>query len=153
MLTVLFVSDRQRLAQYTPYFVGALVAAFMAVASPLPGMSVNPARTFGSAFHAGAWHALWIYSVAPLLGMLAAGEVFLRVRHGAPPFCAQNCTANSALVIKRYLPTGGDFVMRDLRRHRLGSRWRTSSLPSPRRYERRTRLNESIHLIGFTTSR
>jgi hypothetical protein len=54
-----------------------------------------------------------------------------------------------ALLIKRYVPTGGDLVMHRLRRHHPGRRWVTSSLQSLCRYERRTRLNESIHLIGF----
>jgi hypothetical protein len=54
-----------------------------------------------------------------------------------------------ALVIKRYVPTGGDLVMRRLRRHHPGRRWVTSSLHSLCTYERRTRLNESIHLVGF----
>lgn len=54
-----------------------------------------------------------------------------------------------ALVIKRYVPTGGDLVMRRLRRHRPGSRWVTLSLQSLCQHERRTRLNELIHLIGF----
>lgn len=54
-----------------------------------------------------------------------------------------------ARVIKRYVPTGGDLVMQRLRRNHPERRWVTSSLPSLLRYERRTRLNESIHLIGF----
>ena len=39
--------------------------------------------------------------------------------------------------------------MRRLRRNHPGWRWVTSSLHSLHRYERRTRLNESIHIIGF----
>jgi Glycosyl-4,4'-diaponeurosporenoate acyltransferase len=54
-----------------------------------------------------------------------------------------------ALLTKRYVPTGGDLVMQRLRRHHPSRRWVTSSLQSLCRYERRTRLNESIHLIGF----
>jgi glycosyl-4,4'-diaponeurosporenoate acyltransferase len=54
-----------------------------------------------------------------------------------------------ALIIKRYVPTGGDLVMQRLRRYHPGRRWVTSSLQSLCRYEGRTRLNESIHLIGF----
>src|SRR5258708_6918255 len=49
---------------------------------------------------------------------------------------------------KGYVPTGGDLVMRRLRRH-PERRWVTSSLQSLWQYERRTRLNELIHLIGF----
>ncbi len=54
-----------------------------------------------------------------------------------------------APVIKRYVPTGGDLVMRRLRRGHPERRWVTSSLQSLWQYERRTRLNELIHLIGF----
>jgi hypothetical protein len=54
-----------------------------------------------------------------------------------------------ALLLKCYVPTGGDLVMRRLRRHYPGRRWVTPSIQSLRRYERRTRLNESLHLIGF----
>jgi len=44
---------------------------------------------FGSALHANYWYALWIYFIAPTLGMLAAGEVFLRVGGGGAPYCAK----------------------------------------------------------------
>lgn len=54
-----------------------------------------------------------------------------------------------ALLIKRYVPTGGDLVMQRLRRHHPERRWVTSNLQSLRNYEKRTRLNESVHLIGF----
>ena len=82
------------LAPYTAYFVGILIAAYYTFEAPLSGMSTNPARTFGSAVHANYWHALWIYFIAPSLGMLAAGEVFLRVRRGTAPYCAKLHHAN-----------------------------------------------------------
>lgn len=89
MSTVLFASNRENIARYTPYFAGALVAIYWTFESPLSGMSTNPARTFGSAFYAGYWHALWIYFTAPPLGMLAAGEIFLLARGGVGPRCAK----------------------------------------------------------------
>src|SRR6266436_6184082 len=95
MTTVLFVSNRETIARYTPYFAGALVAIYITFEAPLSGMSMNPARTFGSAFHAVYWHALWIYFTAPPLGMLAAAEVFLRARGGVPPICAKLHHANN----------------------------------------------------------
>jgi aquaporin Z len=95
MTTVLFVSNRETLARYTPYFAGALVAIYITFEAPLSGMSMNPARTFGSAFHAVYWHALWIYFTAPPLGMLAAAEVFLRAHGGVPPICAKLHHANN----------------------------------------------------------
>jgi aquaporin Z len=101
MTTILFVSNRAALARYTPYFVGALVATYIVCEAPLSGMSMNPARTFASAFHAMYWRALWIYFTAPLLGMLAAAEVFLRIRGGVAPKCAKLYHANNKRCIFR----------------------------------------------------
>ncbi len=89
MIAVLFLTNRPRLAPYTAYFVGILIAFYITFETPLSGMSTNPARTFGSAFHADYWSALWIYFLAPSLGMLFAAEAFLGTRGGAPPFCAK----------------------------------------------------------------
>jgi aquaporin Z len=95
MAIILFISNHKTLAPYTPYFVGALYATYITFETPLSGMSMNPARTFGSAFHAGYWHALWIYFIAPTLGMLAAAEVFLQTRVGVGPWCAKLHHANN----------------------------------------------------------
>jgi hypothetical protein len=54
-----------------------------------------------------------------------------------------------ALVIRRYVPTGGDLVMQRLRRRHPHATWVAANLQSFRQYEHRARLNESIHLIGF----
>jgi aquaporin Z len=89
MITILFLTNRETLARYTPCFVGALYAIYITFETPLSGMSMNPARTFGSAFQASYWHALWIYFIAPTLGMLAAAEVYLRARGGVGPYCAK----------------------------------------------------------------
>ena len=89
MSIVLYVTNRANLARYTPYFVGAMIAIYITFEAPLSGISTNPARTFAPALHAGDWHALWIYFLAPTLGMLAAADVFLRVRGGVPPYCAK----------------------------------------------------------------
>jgi aquaporin Z len=94
MSTILFVSNHTSLAQFTPYFVGVLYATYIAFETPLSGMSMNPARTFGSAFYASYWHALWIYFIAPTLGMLAGAELFLWARRGAAPYCAKLHHAN-----------------------------------------------------------
>lgn len=89
MATVLFTSNHEILSRYTPFFVGALYAIYITFETPLSGMSMNPARTFGSAFHASYWHAAWLYFIAPTLGMLAAAELFLRARSGLGPYCAK----------------------------------------------------------------
>ena len=101
MSTVLFVSNRENIARYTPYFAGALIAMYWAFESPLSGMSTNPARTFGSAFYAGYWRALWIYFTAPPLGMLAAAETFLWLCGGVGPRCAKLHHSNNKRCIFR----------------------------------------------------
>ena len=94
MITVLLVTNHERLARYTPYFVGSLYAVNITFETPLSGMSMNPARTFGPAAYGGYWHTLWIYFIAPTVGMLAAAETFLRTRRGVAPFCAKLHHAN-----------------------------------------------------------
>src|SRR5262249_7271073 len=89
MLTVLFATNNTLLSRYTAYFVGALYAIFITLETPLSGMSMNPARSFGSAFRGHYWHALWVYFAAPTLGMLVAAEVFLWVRGGIGSDCTQ----------------------------------------------------------------
>jgi aquaporin Z len=102
MYTVLRFANRETLARFTPYSVGALYAILITFETPLSGMSMNPARTFASAFHAGYWHALWIYFIAPTLGMLAAAEVFLQTRGGVGPWCAKLHHANDKRCIFRH---------------------------------------------------
>lgn len=88
-LVVLAVSNTKRLARFTGWFAGALVAAYITVEAPLSGMSMNPARTFGSAFSAGEWRALWIYFTAPPLGMLLAAAAYRAWRGSHAVFCAK----------------------------------------------------------------
>lgn len=87
MLVVLLVSNTPRLARFTGVIAGVLVALYIAVESPISGMSMNPARTFGSAYSAGVWTAFWLYVAAPLMGMFLACEVFLR--RGRTAYCAK----------------------------------------------------------------
>ena len=81
MSVVLVVSNAQKLARFTGLFAGACVAAFITFEAPISGMSMNPARTFGSAVLPQLWDSLWIYFLAPPLGMLAAAAIYLRLKH------------------------------------------------------------------------
>lgn len=89
MLVVLAASNAMRLARFTGLFAGLLVATYISLEAPLSGMSMNPARTFGSAVPAQLWTALWIYLTAPPLGMLLAAEVYLRLKGARSVFCAK----------------------------------------------------------------
>jgi aquaporin Z len=87
MTLVLFASNHARLAPLTGIFAGSLVAAYISLEAPLSGMSMNPARSFGPALAGGIWGSLWIYLLAPPLGMLAAAE--WRVRRARNVECAK----------------------------------------------------------------
>ncbi len=78
MGVVLWSSNVKRWAKYTSYFVGLLIVNYIFWFAPVSGFSINPARTVGSAAFAGVWTAMWVYFVAPLLGMFAAAEVYVR---------------------------------------------------------------------------
>ena len=89
MSVVLTVSNTKRLARWTGMFAGALVAIYITIESPISGMSMNPARTFSSAVGAHIWMSLWIYFVAPPLGMLLAAEVYQRIHASSAVACAK----------------------------------------------------------------
>ena len=97
MWVILVVSNHPRRGHLTGVCAGVLLAIYIAVEAPLSGMSLNPARSMGSAIFAGDWTALWVYFTAPPLGMLAAAELYLRRRGRDAVFCAKLCHAEPCL--------------------------------------------------------
>jgi aquaporin Z len=89
MTVILNVSNTKRLSRWTGLFAGALVAIYITIEAPISGMSMNPARTVGSAFGAHVWTSLWIYFTAPTMGMLLAAEVYRRIKAGRAIACAK----------------------------------------------------------------
>jgi aquaporin Z len=89
MFVILTLSGTARLARFTGYAAGFLVALYITFESPLSGMSMNPARTFASAAPGMHWDNFWIYLCAPLLGMLAGAQLYLIVRGVQRLACAK----------------------------------------------------------------
>jgi aquaporin Z len=89
MLLVLVVSNTQRLARLTGVFAGMLVATYITFEAPLSGMSMNPARSFASAAPSGIWEHLWIYFLAPPIGMLTASQLYVSFKPRAAVRCAK----------------------------------------------------------------
>ena len=89
MLMVLYATNTPKLARYTGIFAGSLVALYITFEAPLSGMSINPARTIASALPSGIWTAAWMYFVAPVGGMLLAGEIYWGLHKGARIACAK----------------------------------------------------------------
>lgn len=46
---------------------------------------MNPARSLGPAVAAGLWEGHWLYWVAPITGMIAAGWTYNHLRLASPP--------------------------------------------------------------------
>lgn len=88
MLVVLNVSN-SRFSRFTGLCAGALVATYITFEAPLSGMSMNPARSFGSAFASGTWTAFWVYLLAPPVAMTLAAEAFRRVGRAREAHCAK----------------------------------------------------------------
>jgi aquaporin Z len=76
MLTILIISNQRRWARYTGIVAGFLIAIYVALESPLSGMSMNPARSLASAIPGLQWGNLWIYFSAPVAGMWLAARTF-----------------------------------------------------------------------------
>jgi aquaporin Z len=89
MFVILCVSNTPKLNRYTGLFAAFLVMIYISIEAPISGMSMNPARTVGSAFSAANWTSIWLYFTAPPLGMLTASELYVRSRARARVLCAK----------------------------------------------------------------
>ena len=89
MTMILFVSNGTRFPALTGVLSGILVATYISLEAPLSGMSMNPARTLGSALSSQVWKGWWIYFTAPPIGMLAAAELYRRLRGANGVVCAK----------------------------------------------------------------
>ncbi len=89
MMMILFMSNSTRLAVFTGVLAGVLVATYITLEAPLSGMSMNPARTFGSALSSRVWKGWWIYFTAPPIGMLLAAELYRCLRGVNGVVCAK----------------------------------------------------------------
>jgi aquaporin Z len=89
MSVILRISNTRSLNRYTGLFAGALVATYISIEAPLSGMSMNPARTLGSAIPAHVFSSLWVYFTAPLLGMMLAAQIYLWQKGAMRVLCAK----------------------------------------------------------------
>lgn len=89
MAVTLFSSNRPRWMRYTGVMCGTLIVLFVSFEAPFSGMSMNPARTVASALPSGIWTAVWLYFLAPPLGMLLAALVWHKTGAPRPIACAK----------------------------------------------------------------
>jgi aquaporin Z len=88
MTIVLIVSNHTSFHRLTGVVAGLMVAAYIAIEAPYSGMSMNPARTFGSALPSGIWNGFLVYLLVPPFAMLMAAQIFVwRKGHSAVHCC------------------------------------------------------------------
>jgi aquaporin NIP len=78
-------TDTRAAPAVAPFAIGATVFAGALVTGPLTGGSFNPARSLGPAVVGHVWAAHWLYWVAPILGMVAAMQLYEVLRGAAAP--------------------------------------------------------------------
>jgi aquaporin Z len=101
MTVILNVSNSRKLARYTGLAAGTMVMLFITFEAPLSGMSMNPARSFASDLVGMQWSGIWIYFVAPVIGMLTAAEIFVRTRGLHAVICAKlNHSGNARCIFR-----------------------------------------------------
>ncbi|NVO30655.1 MIP/aquaporin family protein [Hymenobacter lapidiphilus] len=85
MVAVLLLAlHTKRLQNLAGWLLGALLAFYIIVETPYSGMSLNPARSLGSAVAAQNYTALWVYFAAPLLAVWLAAVLFQRLFRDSP---------------------------------------------------------------------
>jgi aquaporin NIP len=89
MFVIMAVATDDRVADGVAALAVGFTVAFCALLGPLTGSSMNPARSLGPALVGDLWRGHWLYWLAPVTGMLAAGRVYDWLRHTAPPDSAR----------------------------------------------------------------
>lgn len=84
MLVLLWALHSPRRKPWAGALAGLTLAFFVVVEAPLSGMSLNPARTLGTAVAARKGHGLWLYFVGPLAAMWATAALYQRHRRSRP---------------------------------------------------------------------
>jgi len=77
VIVMLLAANSKKTEKLVGAFAGVLIALYLMFEEPYSGMSLNPARSFASAFAARDWKDLWIFFIAPPFAALLATQVFL----------------------------------------------------------------------------
>lgn len=85
MLVLLWALHSPRGKPWAGALASLVLAVFVVVESPLSGMSLNPARTLGTAVAADIYTDLWLYFMGPLGAMWVTAALYQRYRRHQPP--------------------------------------------------------------------
>jgi aquaporin Z len=86
MFIILGVTDSRAPQGFAPLTIGLAVALINWAGIPVTNLSINPARSAGTAVFSDGWalQQLWLFWVAPILGAAIAGVVYPLLA-GSPP--------------------------------------------------------------------
>lgn len=77
LIVIVGVTSKRAPAGFAPIAIGLSLTLFHLIAIPVSNASLNPARSTATAIFGGpeAWHSLWLFWVAPILGGVIGGLV------------------------------------------------------------------------------
>jgi aquaporin Z len=77
LIVIVGVTSKAAPAGFAPIAIGLALTLIHLVAIPVSNASVNPARSTATAIFGGpvAWHSLWLFWVAPILGGVVGGVI------------------------------------------------------------------------------
>jgi len=73
-------TDTRAVGEAAAIAVGATVGLDAMFGGPITGASMNPARSLGPGLVTGDLHAIWVYLLAPVVGMLLAAVTYAFLR-------------------------------------------------------------------------
>jgi MIP family channel proteins len=104
MFIILAVAtDTRAVGEATAIAIGGTITLLAVVGGPVSGSSMNPTRSLAPALVSGNLHALWIYLIAPVLGMSLGGFAYQFVR-GEQQHRAELPTDGSVTRLERRSP-------------------------------------------------
>src|SRR5919198_3338429 len=89
--TVLGATDEKAPVGFAGIAIGLMLTLVHLVGIPVTNLSVNPARSIGSALFVGGWalQQLWVFIAAPLIGGALAAGIYVGIRRAAPLITTQ----------------------------------------------------------------
>jgi aquaporin Z len=77
LIVIVSVTSKRAPAGFAPIAIGLSLTMFHLVAIPVSNASLNPARSTATAIFGGpeAWHTLWLFWVAPIIGGMIGGFI------------------------------------------------------------------------------
>jgi aquaporin Z len=86
LVIILGATDKRAPQGFAPIAIGLGLTLIHLISIPVTGTSVNPARSTGVAFFAGAWafSQLWLFWLAPLIGAIVGGALYKGLLEARP---------------------------------------------------------------------